>query len=34
MSHPGWEDERTVLLGSDWAGVLAERPLGSYADLS
>ena len=34
MSHPGWEDEQTVLLGPDWAGVLAERPLGSYADLS
>jgi hypothetical protein len=34
MTHPGWADERALLLGEGWAAVLRGRPLGSYADLS
>jgi len=33
MVHPGWEDERTVLLAPDWGDRLATFRLGSYADL-
>lgn len=31
--HPGWEDERAVLLTRDWRDRLARFQLGSYADL-
>jgi predicted glycoside hydrolase/deacetylase ChbG (UPF0249 family) len=33
MVHPGWEDERAVLLARDWRDRLARFQLGSYADL-
>lgn len=33
MVHPGWEDERALLLADGWARLLDGRPLGSYADL-
>jgi chitin disaccharide deacetylase len=33
MVHPGWEDERNVLLAPDWEQALRGRPLGSYAQL-
>ncbi len=33
MVHPGWEDERALLLADRWARLLEGRPLGSYADL-
>ncbi len=31
--HPGWEDERAVLLGPDWRDRVATFRRGSYADL-
>jgi len=34
MVHPGWEDERAVLLAHDWRDRLASFRLGSYADLA
>jgi chitin disaccharide deacetylase len=33
MVHPGWEDERAVLLAPDWRDRLATFRRGSYADL-
>jgi len=33
MVHPGWEDERAVLLAREWRDGLATFRLGSYADL-
>lgn len=33
MVHPGWEDERAVLLAPDWRDRLAAFRQGSYADL-
>lgn len=33
MVHPGWEDERAVLLAPDWRDGLATFRRGSYADL-
>ena len=33
MVHPGWEDERAVLLAPDWRDRLAAFRRGSYADL-
>jgi predicted glycoside hydrolase/deacetylase ChbG (UPF0249 family) len=34
MVHPAYPDEREVLLSPEWADALAERRLGSYADLA
>jgi predicted glycoside hydrolase/deacetylase ChbG (UPF0249 family) len=33
MVHPAWEDEREVLLSSDWRQTLAELPTGSHSGL-
>jgi hypothetical protein len=33
MVHPGWEDERAVLLAASWRDRLATFSVGSYADL-
>ncbi|MGV1048318.1 MAG: ChbG/HpnK family deacetylase [Solirubrobacterales bacterium] len=32
MVHPGWEDEREVLLSAAWLRLLGELPTGSHAD--
>ncbi len=32
MVHPAWEDEREVLLSSQWRRLLEELPTGSHAD--
>ncbi|HEX4034207.1 MAG TPA: ChbG/HpnK family deacetylase [Solirubrobacteraceae bacterium] len=33
MCHPGWEDERAILLDETWRTLLAPRTLGSYEQL-
>jgi len=33
MCHPGWDDERAVLLDASWGALLAPRRLGSYEQL-
>ncbi|HLW94784.1 MAG TPA: ChbG/HpnK family deacetylase [Solirubrobacteraceae bacterium] len=33
MCHPGWADERTILLDDAWRTLLAPRTLGSYEQL-
>jgi predicted glycoside hydrolase/deacetylase ChbG (UPF0249 family) len=33
MVHPARDDEHRLLLSADWAGVLAEQTLSSYAEL-
>jgi predicted glycoside hydrolase/deacetylase ChbG (UPF0249 family) len=33
MVHPAWEEERQVLLSSDWLQRLASLPTGSHGDL-
>jgi len=34
MVHPAWEDERAILLSSEWGRFLRGVPTGSHADLS
>lgn len=33
MTHPGWEDERAILLDDSWLALLAPRTLGGYEQL-
>ena len=33
MTHPGWDDERAILLDASWGALLAPRPLGRYEEL-
>jgi hypothetical protein len=33
MTHPGWEDERAILLDPAWVDLLSSRRLGCYSDL-
>lgn len=33
MCHPGWDDERAILLDESWRTLLAPRTLGSYEQL-
>ena len=34
MTHPGWADERAILLDPAWADLIGQRRLGGYEDLS
>jgi predicted glycoside hydrolase/deacetylase ChbG (UPF0249 family) len=33
MTHPGWEDERAILLDPEWVDLLSSRRVGCYSDL-